>query len=975
MSSSARPTSNSKQLDGTVSREPFWLSTGSGSTLAWLHLPADGNTRSNGVLVCPPFGHEYAHGHRAMRHLADRLAREGLPALRIDYVGTGSASGDETIPDLTRGWSDSIHAGLDYLESLTDRPATVVGVRLGALLASAALSDRVVRSFVAWAPVTRGRSFVREASATAKIAGYAADEGFIESTGFRLADETADALKSMNLAKNPVRTEMGTLVVERTDQPSAKLNESLEGAGEEVTVLEQADFLDMMAEPHNTTIPTTLIDEIAAWSGARSDVASTPIRPTSEGVGYLGRTRDARSRFDGWRESLELVPLADGSSLFTISLGPSETDGSGVYVVLPNAGAVHHVGPNRLYVEVSRALADAGLPSLRFDMRNLGDSCLGSPSDENHPYPTTATEDIGSVVSWAHGTVGDRALLTGLCSGAHASLHASAEIVDPGVAGVICVNPLTFRYTDGMSLDQPSADRTTKEAAYYRMAALDPTRWRKLLSGGSNPTRIAGFVGRRAAQRTADAGRAGLRRLGIGLGGDLDRVLRNIADKGRGIRFIFSSSDPGLEMLTRRAGGTVQRLRQSGVADITIVPDADHTFSRKADRSRAIADIVIAALSFIDLDSERIGPSDDLWATIEGDWTRLMEEEGRTSAFLSPEWIECWLEQYGKRMKTRAVAAKEECGRTVGFALLSTGRGNVGPLSVSQTYLNASGVPGIGCDHNDILAAPHYRRSVLRALIEEARTLRADELALEGVDPGLVEDFEGALGRPYWRGYGSESPFVDLDAIRASDQPYLSVLSSNARSQIRRSVRAFEEQFGQSSIQVAADHSTKTAWLEELIELHEATWNERGEAGAFSASRPFHSSLLERTTGHRTPEQLRVDLLRVRFGETTLGVLYNLVLRGHVQFYQSGLLYPEDRRLQPGLVTHALAIDHYIAAGENKYDFLGGEPAPVRYKRSLSTDVSPLVWANFSSSRPKLSAIRLLRRAWRLRGETPEWSR
>ena len=43
-------------------------------------------------------------------------------------------------------------------------------------------------------------------------------------------------------------------------------------------------------------------------------------------------------------------------------------------VVLLNAGIVHRVGPNRMHVLLARALAAAGIPSLRFDMSGIGDS-------------------------------------------------------------------------------------------------------------------------------------------------------------------------------------------------------------------------------------------------------------------------------------------------------------------------------------------------------------------------------------------------------------------------------------------------------------------------------------------------------------------------------------------------------------------------------------------------------------------------
>jgi len=43
-------------------------------------------------------------------------------------------------------------------------------------------------------------------------------------------------------------------------------------------------------------------------------------------------------------------------------------------IVLLNAGVLHRVGPNRLYVKIARKLASAGFVVLRFDLSGIGDS-------------------------------------------------------------------------------------------------------------------------------------------------------------------------------------------------------------------------------------------------------------------------------------------------------------------------------------------------------------------------------------------------------------------------------------------------------------------------------------------------------------------------------------------------------------------------------------------------------------------------
>ena len=42
--------------------------------------------------------------------------------------------------------------------------------------------------------------------------------------------------------------------------------------------------------------------------------------------------------------------------------------------VIPNAGLIYRIGPRRFSVKLARALAEAGIPTLRFDLAGVGDS-------------------------------------------------------------------------------------------------------------------------------------------------------------------------------------------------------------------------------------------------------------------------------------------------------------------------------------------------------------------------------------------------------------------------------------------------------------------------------------------------------------------------------------------------------------------------------------------------------------------------
>jgi len=87
--------------------------------------------------------------------------------------------------------------------------------------------------------------------------------------------------------------------------------------------------------------------------------------------------------------------------------------------------------------------------------------------------------------------------------------------------------------------------------------------------------------------------------------------------------------------------------------------------------------------------------------------------------------------------------------------------------------------------------------------------------------------------------------------------------------------------------------------------------------------------------------------VRVRYGGRTIGCLYNLVHDGVVAFYQGGFRYESDNKLKPGLVCHAEAVRFNAAAGHRIYDFLGGDS---RYKRSLATGATELVWSTIQQT-------------------------
>lgn len=196
--------------------------------------------------------------------------------------------------------------------------------------------------------------------------------------------------------------------------------------------------------------------------------------------------------------------------------------------------------------------------------------------------------------------------------------------------------------------------------------------------------------------------------------------------------------------------------------------------------------------------------------------------------------------------------------------------------------------------------------------------------------------------------------FIDLQAVRnVAAGNYLSLLSANTRSQIRRSWRDHEEQL--ATITKADSAEQVEIWLAHMHDLNrdrhiDNAWDE-------PLFRAFARELA--ICGLANGE---VELLRIAAGDQLLGYLLNFRYRGQAMNYQSAFAPPLSSKAKPGMMCHAAAVEHYAAAGCNRYSLLAGED---RYKQSLATGHDLLQWWNLERFSFRLEAEHLLRKLFR----------
>lgn len=119
-----------------------------------------GREPADTIVLVPPFAEEMNQSRRMFHRFGRRLAAGGRRVVLPDLTGTGDSGG--TFDAATwEQWLTDVAAARAWART-TGPAATLVGLRLGALLAAAHARAEPVERLVLWDPVLRGRDQIRD---------------------------------------------------------------------------------------------------------------------------------------------------------------------------------------------------------------------------------------------------------------------------------------------------------------------------------------------------------------------------------------------------------------------------------------------------------------------------------------------------------------------------------------------------------------------------------------------------------------------------------------------------------------------------------------------------------------------------------------------------------------------------------------------------------------------------------------------
>lgn len=237
-------------------------------------------------------------------------------------------------------------------------------------------------------------------------------------------------------------------------------------------------------------------------------------------------------------------------------------------LVLLNAGAVHRVGPHRLYVKLARNLASLGFVVLRFDASGIGDSAV---RNDNLPFEKSAVSETQEAMHYLSTVRGmKRFVLIGLCSGAAISFNVA--LGDPRVVGAVLINVLLTPFHQISDAMIAYITRRTLARSYWKIKIFNPQSWLRVFKGKAHYRRILKVIGDLL-------GRPFTRRTPLSTGANHEaEQLRGLSERGVRLLLIYNEGADILDYLYVTLGDIIRELSASGKLHVEIVPQATHTF-------------------------------------------------------------------------------------------------------------------------------------------------------------------------------------------------------------------------------------------------------------------------------------------------------------------------------------------------------------------------------------------------------------
>ena len=183
--------------------EPLFFGARDRQLYGVYHSPAGMQYSQQGVVLCYPHGQEYMRTHRAFRQLAMLLAESGYHVLRFDYSGTGDSYGSQENMLFSEWLEDAAYAAEELQAISGINNLSVVGARLGSVVAANLAAKVSASKLVLWEPCSQPEELFdqirKEIKSAPSQSNFVEDNGGLNFNGFYLSNKFMDDCSKFDL--------------------------------------------------------------------------------------------------------------------------------------------------------------------------------------------------------------------------------------------------------------------------------------------------------------------------------------------------------------------------------------------------------------------------------------------------------------------------------------------------------------------------------------------------------------------------------------------------------------------------------------------------------------------------------------------------------------------------------------------------------------------------------------------------------
>lgn len=418
--------------------QPTFFGPEEGPLFGAVHLPADHDVRG-AVIICGSLAKEHMDTVRGLRLLADELAERRILAIRFDYLGVGDSADVQVRVDSVSRWKESVRHAVDYAHACGAESITAVGLRAGSLILESVLGQiDSIRNVVYWDPVGRGRAFVREQQSLYKLTVGSEDTELdpdpdvVALIGSSLSSAAAKELGDLDIRGTAAGVQ-NWLVVRRPESTDRRVTAMAERtSASELT----ATGMEAFTQPSSflVDIPRRAVTDIAIWIDEHTASSTFSAKPIIREVAEF-------TVGDGKRVAEQIERLGE-HGVFAIRARPARrtADPSRTVVFFATANDTH-IGPNREWVDLARAVAAHGGQAIRWDRTGAGES--GDPASKPPGiYTNEAIAEAVEIGRLACANPSDL-MLSGVCSGSWYAAYVGREL---GAGAVVLINAIAWSW-------------------------------------------------------------------------------------------------------------------------------------------------------------------------------------------------------------------------------------------------------------------------------------------------------------------------------------------------------------------------------------------------------------------------------------------------------------------------------------------------------------------------------------------------